>query len=140
MSSLPRNLLVYALVITTGAWLVMAVLFAAAATTTGDFADWLLPISTARTVLILRVLSEGLNICLASLIGLTLTLIMWTWLSRHEGLSISEMLALSPTTGAIGLLQLLFWDSHHPSALIQKLSIVIRFVLYYATLIVDYYC
>ena len=106
-----KNWLLCVLIIVTGLCVVATIVFGAAVATTGELAERLVPSSTARTVLILRVLSEGLNISLTALITSTLTLILWTGVSRPEGIKLPTLLALSPTTRFPGLLQLLSWQT-----------------------------
>lgn len=134
-----QHWLVCALVFITGVWLAAAIVYGFAAATTGGLSRLLMPTTTANAVLTLRVLSEGVNVSLAALIGSTLTLIMWTTVSSAKGASLSTVLALSPTTGVPGLLQLLTWNparsnaSEFQTRLLSFIVIVLRFMADYGS-------
>ena len=53
--------------------------------------------------------TEGVNIGLTALIASTLGLLLWTYASKTAGIPVPTLLALSPTTGVLGLLELLEW-------------------------------
>lgn len=125
-----QNKWIVALCIFTGLWLVATIIFAAAVAISGTLSLWLIPTNTAYSVLILRALSEGVSLSITALLAWTLGILLWTSVSRPEGVPVPSMLAMSPTTRILGLLELLKWKSQSGSRGLIKphiLWVVIRF-------------
>jgi len=106
-----QNKWILALCILTGLWLVATIIFATAVATSGTLSLWLIPTNTAYSVLILRALSEGASLSLTALLAWTLGILLWTHVSRPEGVPVPTILAMSPTTRLLGLLELLRWKN-----------------------------
>ncbi|KAH7378281.1 hypothetical protein BKA66DRAFT_148319 [Pyrenochaeta sp. MPI-SDFR-AT-0127] len=64
----------------------------------------LLYASESRTILILRVFSEAAGLFLAGTVHSTFEVVQWILISRPEGISLPQLLALQPSTGPLGLL------------------------------------
>jgi hypothetical protein len=129
-TTLKQNKWVLALCIFTGLWVVATIIFAAAVASSGTLALWLIPTNTAYSVLILRALSEGASLSLTALLAWTLGILLWTGVSRPEGVPVPTMLAMSPTTRILGLLELVKWKSQSVSRGLIKnhiLWVIIRF-------------
>jgi hypothetical protein len=131
-TTLKQNKWLVALCIFTGLSIIAAIIFAAAVATSGNLALWLIPTNTAYAVLILRVLSEGASLSLTALMAWTLGILLWTGVSGPEGVPVPMMLAMSPTTRFLGLLELLKWKSQPGSRGLTRphiVWVVIRFYL-----------
>jgi len=60
----------------------------------------------------LRILSEGVALLFVALITNTSSIVMWAAVSSKRGVTFSTWLAMSSSTGLIGLLKLFFWRSN----------------------------
>jgi len=106
-----QSLLLWGLVIVTGVWLVTTIVFVSAlASTTSALSRHLVPRGVSTTVLLLKVLVDGVGLWLGILMATSLTLLQWTSV-KGPGLSYSSFLAMSPTTGFLGMMQLLKWNT-----------------------------
>jgi hypothetical protein len=108
-NSIRQNMWTWLLAVLTGIWLVGANIFAWAVSSNGSLAALLISSNNARTLLILRVLAEGVSISLTTLIASTLSILFWSDASGSRGVEVPRLLAMSPTTGIGGLLELLMW-------------------------------
>src|SRR5271170_6759011 len=89
-----------------------SILFALAlSSTSGIFTKYLVPRGFSRGVLILNVLVDGVQIALGMLACGCLDLIFLSLFSRKPGQPFPVMLAISASTGVVGLVQLLKWRS-----------------------------
>jgi hypothetical protein len=84
--------------------------------------------SPTVAIRILRILSEIVSIMLATFVGVASTLTMWLMASTDSGITVATWLAMSPSTGLLGLLRLfqwprrsrsLSWNLHIPWILIR---------------------
>jgi len=106
-SRLRRNIFTLILIFATGIFLTLTFVYAwAIAHTTGSLTS-LVPARTATAVGALAVLSHVSSFLLMSLCASTLEAVVWTLASCKEGLTVSSLLAISPTTGVAGLFRLL---------------------------------
>jgi hypothetical protein len=75
----------------------------------------------------LRILSEGVTLSLTALIGSSAGIVMWAAASSQRGITLSTWLAMSTSTGTLGLLSLLGWkgngknvrDLHRPWIIVR---------------------
>ena len=92
-----------------GIWLGGTILFAIAVSNTGGILRHLVPRGVSLGVLILNVLVQGVQIASGVLGSGILDVLFWALLRSEPGHSFPVMLAISSTTGVLGLFQLLKW-------------------------------
>ena len=79
--------------------------------TTGPLTKLVYP-STTGSLTVLRATSEITGILLGMLCVATLQIVFWAAASSDDGISLSSLLGISPSTGVTGLLYLLSWKSN----------------------------
>jgi hypothetical protein len=109
-SSVPLWMWTFAAV--SGIWLAGSILFAIAlSSTTGILSQYLVPQGVSYGVLILNVLVDGVQIALGLLGSGCLDLVFWALFRHKPGQPFPVMLAISSSTGVLGMMQLLKWKS-----------------------------
>ena len=107
-----QQIWVWILVLISGIWLVGSIIFAFALSSPDSvLSTYVVPNGFSRGIVVLKVLVDGVGIALALLVSSTLNLVSWTSIRRHCGSFFPTLLALSPNTGVLGMLQLLKWKS-----------------------------
>jgi len=70
------------------------------------------PVQRSTEILrILRILAEVNTVLLSTLVAMSARIAVWAASSGKNGVSVPMWLAMSPTTGILGLLELLLWGS-----------------------------
>lgn len=116
-----------AFAVISGIWLGGTILFAIAVSNTGGILRHLVPRGVSLGVLILNVLVQGVQIASGVLV---LDMLFWSLLPSKPGHSFPVMLAISSTTGILGLLQLRKWRTPNTSYIFRGwhiLWIILRY-------------
>jgi len=106
-----------------------SIVFVVASTSTVSPLARIIPQGYALSLNLLRIVTEIVGLLLAALCDSVLEVIVWRLVSGVDGLPLSSMLGISPSTGFLGLCRLLFFwpnvssaDSHRFWACIRCVS------------------
>jgi hypothetical protein len=93
----------------TGVWLVLTLVYTFAASSSDNKLASLVPMGGSAAITALRILTEGSAILLTALIASTLEIVQWAASCSKDGITISSILGISPSTRLFGLFSLLRW-------------------------------
>jgi hypothetical protein len=110
-SQIYLNKITWVIALVTGAVLVFTIIYAwaVALSLNSSSLTHLIPGSESTTLRILNALSQTSTFLLTTLCASTLEVIFWATASSPSGAMMPSLLAISPSTGIMGLFKLLFW-------------------------------
>jgi hypothetical protein len=88
-------------------WITRTTFSEEASKDTGQFFEKVFRMDAGDTITVLSVLSGALGAAMTTLLDMVFESVQWAFVGRSWGVSMSTALALSPTTGIIGTLQLM---------------------------------
>jgi len=106
------NKITWVIAFVTGAVLVFTIVYAWAVALSGNpnSLTHLVPGSESTTLRILNALAQTSAFLLTTLCASTLEVLVWATASSPAGITMPSLLAISPSTGMMGLFKLLFWE------------------------------
>jgi hypothetical protein len=102
-----QSKLTWLLAVATAIWLGFTLVYAFATSSVSHPLAFATDATTATRNL--RILSEGVTLSLTALIGSSAGIVMWAAASSRRGITLSTWLAMSTSTGPLGLLSLFGW-------------------------------
>jgi len=98
-----------------------------ALTLSGGALTRLIPATDSNALLCLKIVTEVTAFCLTALTALTLESLLWSLADQKPGIFAPSLLAMSPTTGPLGLGKLLGWRNQENGHLVWAVSRYSRF-------------